>query len=51
VFDPSHIREGVCIRVEHANEHFTLKHKSWLFGALEGYLKDKDEVVDAEEAA
>jgi hypothetical protein len=48
--DPRHIREGVCIRVEHRDLFAVYKHKSFMFGVLEGYLKDTN-VVDTEEAA
>ena len=49
--DTSHIQEGVVIRYE--SEHGTdwLKSKSITFGLLEGYLKDSDSYVDAEEIA
>jgi hypothetical protein len=49
--DPSVIREGVVVRYE--SEHGTgwLKNKSFTFGVLEGYLKESDSYVDAEEAA
>lgn len=49
--DSSHIREGVCVRVEHEKGSFILKSKSFLFGLLEGYLKERSDVVDTEEAA
>jgi len=47
--DPSHIREGAVVRYE--SEHGTgwLKHKSFVFGTLEGYIKSNDEYVDLEE--
>src|SRR3990167_315692 len=51
ILDSRHIREGVCIRVEHPKMHNTFKHKSFAFGVLEGFLKEKDEVVDREEVA
>jgi hypothetical protein len=49
--DERHIREGVCLRVE--NEHGIRIHKakSWTFGVLEGYIKDDENYVDAEEIA
>jgi len=51
ILDSRHIREGVCIRVEHPKMHNTFKHKSFAFGVLEGFLKEKDEAVDREEVA
>lgn len=49
--DARHPIEGVVVRVE--SEHGTqwLKHKSVAFGILEGYLKDRDEYIDTEEAS
>jgi hypothetical protein len=50
VLDMSHIREGVAIRVESADGRtYFLKHKSFVFGVLEGYLKASDDYVDTEE--
>lgn len=49
--DPSHIREGVCVRVEQGKEILVLKDKSFLFGVLEGYAKEDEALVDIEEAA
>jgi hypothetical protein len=50
--DSSHIREGVCIRVEQPDGSTRfLKSKSFHFGVLEGYLKNSDDYVDTEEAA
>ena len=49
--DPSHIREGVVIRIESEEGITWLKEKSWVFGVLEGYLKDKEDYVDTEESA
>lgn len=46
--DPSHIREGVVVRWEHAETSF-LKFKSFEFGCLEGYLRVEDDFVDLEE--
>ena len=51
ILDARHIREGVCIRVEHPKMHNIFKHKSFAFGVLEGFLKEKDEAVDREEIA
>tara|TARA_Y100000310_G_scaffold345609_1_gene467269 strand:- start:10030 stop:11496 length:1467 start_codon:yes stop_codon:yes gene_type:complete len=49
--DPSHIREGVVIRVDgpQGNTYF-LKDKSHDFKVLEGIIKDDDSYVDTEEA-
>jgi hypothetical protein len=49
--DPTHIREGVVLRVESPEGTQHIKNKSWTFGVLEGYIKDLDTYVDAEEAA
>jgi hypothetical protein len=49
--DPSHIREGVVVRVDYGNETHFYKNKSHAFGVLEGYIKDRDDYVDTEEAA
>jgi len=49
--DPSHMREGVVIRVDSERGTYWLKHKSYEFGVLEGYLKEKEEYVDMEEAS
>jgi len=52
VITSDHIREGVVVRVDTPNgETYRLKHKSFVFGVLEGYLKDQDDYVDREEAA
>jgi len=50
--DPSHIREGVCIRVETPDGRiYTLKEKSYDFKVLEGIVKLDDNYIDIEEAA
>lgn len=49
--DPTHIEEGVVVRYESAHGIGWLKNKCTLFGMLEGYLKEKDDYVDTEEAA
>lgn len=49
--DSRHIREGVVLRVESEQGTFYYKQKSFLFGVLEGYLKDNDNAVDLEEAS
>ncbi len=50
--DSSHIREGVCVRIETPDGRiYTLKHKSFVFKVLEGIVKLDDEYVDMEEAS
>ena len=50
VLDESHIREGVCVRIEKENgKTKTYKHKSFLFELLEGIAKESDDYVDVEE--
>lgn len=49
--DSRHIREGVVVRVESVRGIQHIKNKSFAFGVLEGYIKEKDEYVDTEEAA
>lgn len=50
--DHSHIREGVVLRVEQPNgETKFLKAKSFTFGLLEGYIKERDDYIDTEEVA
>ncbi len=51
VLDYSHPREGVVVRYESQHGTDWLKNKSFAFGLLEGYLKEKDDYVDAEEIA
>lgn len=47
--DPSHISEGICIRVDHQNGHCNIyKNKNFAFKVLEGIIKDTG-VVDTEE--
>lgn len=49
--DISHIREGVCVRVEKSGINLQVyKHKSFEFKVLEGIVKDAG-VVDLEEAS
>jgi hypothetical protein len=50
--DARHIREGVVLRVDTPDGVTKFyKNKAWVFGVLEGYIKDSDTVVDTEEAA
>jgi hypothetical protein len=46
--DSSHIREGVCIRIN-SSEWQCYKNKGWTFKVLEGIAKESDEYVDQEE--
>jgi hypothetical protein len=49
--DPSHIREGVCVRIETpAGKTYILKSKSYLFKVLEGIAKEDPNMIDIEEA-
>lgn len=49
--DSRHIEEGVVIRWESDAGFGWLKEKSYYFGVLEGYLKEADTYVDAEEVS
>ncbi len=50
--DTSHIREGIVVRCENPDGTITFaKSKSFAFGVMEGYIKLKDDYVDAEESA
>ena len=49
--DAGHIREGVVIRTESKAGTQHIKNKAFVFGVLEGYLKLKDDFVDAEDVA
>lgn len=50
--DPTHIREGVVVRVDTPNgDTYFLKSKAWAFKVLEGILKDKADYIDTEESA
>ncbi len=50
--DPRHIREGVVVRVESAVTGTRwLKNKSFTFGVLEGYIKEREDHVDLEEVS
>ena len=48
--DPSHIREGVVIRVINRPAFTAYKHKNFNFKVIEGIIKDVAEVPDMEEA-
>lgn len=47
--DPSHIREGVVVRIEHDRGIYCIKEKSYTFKVLEGIVKDDDNYSDIEE--
>ena len=49
--DPSHIREGVCIRVENleTGKSTIWKNKTFAFKVLEGIAKNDDNYIDTEE--
>lgn len=50
--DETHIKEGVCLRVEAGlNPAYILKHKSFEFKVMEGIIKDKEDYVDLEEVS
>ena len=50
LLDDSHIREGVCVRIEGSGfNNSTYKHKGFAFKIMEGIIKDSG-VVDTEEA-
>jgi hypothetical protein len=52
LLDKSHIREGICLRIEQPDGRITFaKHKSFTFKVLEGIIKDDANYVDTEEAA
>ena len=49
--DERHLMEGVCIRIENSQGTLVLKEKNYLFGVLEGYLKENKDYVDVEESS
>lgn len=51
LIDETHLREGVCIRVENKYGHRVYKEKSFSFKLAEGIVKDNDTYVDLEEVA
>lgn len=51
VLDGSHIKEGVCIRIEHPKYFSILKYKSFPFKVMEGIVKDDDSMIDIEESS
>lgn len=53
-YDSTHPREGVCVRFEDSDSGVVskaVKHKSFVFCALEGIARNDPEYVDAEEVA
>ena len=48
--DPSHIREGIVLKMEDGNRFKAWKHKSFEFKVLEGIIKEKEDIIDIEEA-
>lgn len=51
MIDERHIREGVVVRCESSHGTTWLKNKAYVFGMLEGYIKDSPEYIDEEEAS
>ena len=49
VVDPTHIREGVVVRIEHEKMFTGLKFKGFWFSNFEGNAKDLDTYVDVED--
>lgn len=49
--DSRHIQEGVVIRAESEFGTVFKKHKSFVFGLLEGFIKDDESYVDTEESS
>ena len=44
-----HIREGICVRVEHPEYNTILKYKGYHFADMEGILKNDQEYIDPED--
>lgn len=49
--DSSHIKEGVCLRIDHYSKPLILKQKSYNFKLLEGIIKEDDSYQDLEEVS
>lgn len=47
--DGSHVREGICVRVENDQGSQIYKLKGYYFRLLEGLIKDKEDYIDTEE--
>ena len=48
--DPTHIREGVVVRIINRPTFTAYKLKNWFFKALEGIVKVEADAPDMEEA-
>lgn len=51
VIDPTHIKEGVVVRVDTPSRTYALKSKTIGFKIAEGLVKEQEDVVDMEEAS
>ena len=51
LLDDKHIREGVCVRVEHPELNKVFKLKSFDFTAIEDYLRGDESFIDAEDVS
>jgi hypothetical protein len=51
MLDSTHIKEGVCLKIEHPERDTVLKYKGYWFSELEGIKKNDDTYVDPEEVA
>lgn len=52
ILDPTHIEEGVVVRVEDPVDGLRfMKFKNFVFGVLEGYLKEDEAYEDTEESS
>lgn len=49
--DPTHIREGFCLRAEYDSGCHIYKDKTWHFKVLEGIIKEQDTYEDMEEVS
>ena len=50
IVDPTHIREGVVVRIENGNSFWAMKHKNFEFKVLEDIIKDAG-LEDIEESS
>lgn len=51
VIDPTHIKEGVVVRVDAPGRTYSLKAKTLGFRVAEGIIREVDDVVDLEEVS
>lgn len=51
LIDPSHPKEGIVLRVDSAFNMRCYKQKTFQFGVIEGYIKEDQAYIDAEEVA